>query len=364
MGKNVVICCDGTANQFTKDNTNVIKLYSALIDDPGRQAIFYHPGVGTREAPGALTTWGRKATLLLGKAIGYGLESDIAAVYAFVMNNYRAADNDRLFFFGFSRGAYTVRAVASLLRAFGVLRAGHETSIPYAIRLMNSIGQEAPGDFEAFHVVDRFRATFSVDEAKTYFIGAWDTVSSVGWIGNPLHIPYSANNPDIAIGRHAVAIDERRSFFRQNLWWPDGDSDKAGPKDLKQVWFAGGHSDVGGGYAEEESGLSKIALRWMFKEAEAKGLLVDGARRDAVMAAGQGPDANGPMHDELTGQLGWHLVEYVPKRHYDRETGKTAFRANYGQPRHLPRGALIHESALKRDNYTFPKPEDYQVETD
>jgi len=364
MGKNVVICCDGTANQFTKDNTNVIKLYSALIDDPGRQAVFYHPGVGTREAPGALTTWGRKATIALGKAFGYGLESDIAAVYAFVMNNYHAADNDRLFFFGFSRGAYTVRAVASLLRAFGVLRAGHETSIPYAIRLMNSIGQEAAGSLEAFRVIDRFRATFSVGDAKPYFIGAWDTVSSVGWISNPLHIPYSANNPDIAIGRHAVSIDERRSFFRQNLWWPSGGPGKAGPKDLKQVWFAGGHCDVGGGYPEEESGLSKIALRWMFKEAEAKGLLIDGARRDAVIAAGQGPDANGPMHDELTGQLGWHLVEYVPKRHYDRETGKTEFRANYGRPRHLPRGALIHESAFQRDNYTVPKPEDYKVETD
>jgi uncharacterized protein (DUF2235 family) len=364
MGKNVVICCDGTANQFTKDNTNVIKLYSALIDDPGRQTIFYHPGVGTWEAPGALTTWGREVTIALGKAFGYGLESDIAAVYAFVMNNYRAADNDKLFFFGFSRGAYTVRAVASLLHAFGVLRPAHETSIPYAIRLMNSIGQGTKGSLDAFCVIDRFRATFSVDAAKTYFIGAWDTVSSVGWISNPLHIPYSASNPDIAIARHAVSIDERRSFFRQNLWWPSGGPGKAGPQDLKQVWFAGAHCDIGGGYAEEESGLSKIALRWMFKEAEAKGLLVDAGRRDAVIAAGQGPDANGPMHDELIGQLGWHIVEYVPKRHYDRETGKTEFRANRGQPRHLPRGALIHESAFKRANYTVPKPEDYKVETD
>jgi len=364
MGKNVVICCDGTANQFTKNNTNVIKLYSALIDDPDRQAIFYHPGLGTWEAPGALTTWGRRISIALGKALGYGLESDIAAVYTFVMNNYRAADNDRLFFFGFSRGAYTVRAVASLLHAFGVLRAGHETSVPYAIRLMNSIGQEGAGSLEIFRVVDRFRATFSASDAKPYFIGAWDTVSSVGWISNPLHIPYSANNPDIEIGRHAVSIDERRSFFRQNLWWPGSDTGKAGPKDLKQVWFAGGHCDVGGGYAEEESGLSKIALRWMFKEAEAKGLLVDARRRDAVMAAGQGPDANGRMHDELIGQFGWQLVEYVPKRHYDRATGKTDFRANRGQARRLPRGALIHESAFRRDNYTVPKPEGYQIEAD
>jgi uncharacterized protein (DUF2235 family) len=72
-------------------------------------------------------------------------------------------------------------------------------------------------------------------------------VSSVGWIENPLSLPYSADNGDIAIGRHAVAIDERRAFFRTNLWRPRPDG---GPKDLKQVWFPGVHCDVGGGYPE------------------------------------------------------------------------------------------------------------------
>ena len=90
-----------------------------------------------------------------------------------------------------------------------------------------------------------------------------------------MKLPYSANNPDIAIGRHAVSIDERRAFFRTNLWRPDPPSADSGPKDLKQVWFPGVHCDVGGGYPEAESGLSKFALEWMVREAALVGLLID-----------------------------------------------------------------------------------------
>ena len=72
MGRNIVVCCDGTANQFDQNNTNVVKLYAVLVDDAARQLIFYHPGVGTMEAPGALTSWGQKATIFAGMAVGYG----------------------------------------------------------------------------------------------------------------------------------------------------------------------------------------------------------------------------------------------------------------------------------------------------
>lgn len=354
MGRNVVVCCDGTANEFAENNTNVVRLYSALIDDPQRQVIFYHPGVGTMEAPGALTTLGRKATVAAGSAFGYGLQNDIAAAYAFVMNSFKESEGDRLFLFGFSRGAYTVRAVASLLHACGVLRAGHETSILYAIRLLNSIRQDRP------HIVDKFKSTFSCSECKPYFVGVWDTVSSVGWINNPLHVPYSANNPDIAIGRHAISIDERRAFYRPNRWIPADPPKPAGPKDLKQVWFAGAHCDVGGGYPEAEGGLSKIALKWMIKEAEAKGLLVDPARRDEVIAAGQGPDPNAMMHDEMKARPAWWVAEYVPKRRYDFQTGEKTWHINRGHARRLPPGALIHESVFARADYKPPLPADFQ----
>src|SRR5262249_8104846 len=113
-----------------------------------------------------------------------------------------------------------------------------------------------------------------------YFVGVWDTVSSVGWIENPLHLPYTSNNPDIQIGRHAIAIDERRAFFRTNLWHP---TPTGGPKDLKQVWFPGVHCDVGGGYPELESGLSKIALEWLLKEAIGAGLITDPTRVNLIL---------------------------------------------------------------------------------
>src|SRR5215470_18627889 len=88
----------------------------------------------------------------------------------------------------------------------------------------------------------------------------------------PLRLPYTANNPDIQIGRHAIAIDERRAFFRPNLWRPTA---TGGPRDVKQVWFPGVHGDVGGGYPETESSLSKVPLEWMLREAASAGLLTD-----------------------------------------------------------------------------------------
>jgi uncharacterized protein (DUF2235 family) len=362
MGRNIVVCCDGTANQFAQNNTNVIKLYSALVDDPERQLLFYHPGVGTMAAPGALTSCSQKATILAGIAVGYGLESDIAAAYTFIMDFYKADQGDRLFLFGFSRGAYTVRAVASLLHCCGILRPGNETSIPYAIRIMNGIGTPSRNTPERFRLVERFRETFAHALCKPHFVGVWDTVSSVGWINHPLKIPYTANNPDIEIGRHAVALDERRGFYRQNLWRPSPETTRAGPKDLKQVWFLGAHGDVGGGYPESQSGLSKIALAWMFREAEAAGLLVDATRRQSVLAVGQGPDPNARLHDELATHLFWRLVEYIPKPHYDYATGTRSLRANEGRLRWVPPGSLIHTSVFERRGYTRELPPDYRIE--
>lgn len=103
MAKNIVICCDGTANEFAENNTNVWKIYSTLIDEPGLQVTYYHPGLGTMEPAGALTTVSRKTTKLLGMAMGYGLADDIRDAYVFLMKNYEP--EDRVFFFGFSRGA-------------------------------------------------------------------------------------------------------------------------------------------------------------------------------------------------------------------------------------------------------------------
>src|SRR4051812_43266759 len=118
MPKNIVICCDGTANEFAKDSTNVVKLCSVLIHSD-TQVTYYHPGLGTMEPAGALSPWSRRFRRLLGKAIGEGLENDIRDAYVFLMSTY--IPGDRVFLFGFSRGAYTVRAIAALLKAYGLI---------------------------------------------------------------------------------------------------------------------------------------------------------------------------------------------------------------------------------------------------
>ncbi len=365
MSKNVVVCCDGTANEFAEDRTNVVKLYATLLHDPGRQVVYYHPGIGTMEHPAALTNVARKLTKLLGLAFGYGLENDIRDLYTFLMRNYQPGDN--LYLFGFSRGAYTVRAVASLLYMYGLIREGHEPLVPYAIRMLTAVNskQKPKNDAaeSAFALAGEFRATFCSVECKPYFVGVWDTVASVGWVENPLKLPFTVRNPDIKYARHAVAIDERRAFFRTNLWRPRNAAVSGGPENLKEVWFAGVHCDVGGGYPEKESGLSKYPLEWMIREAEAVGLLVDEQKVAEVLGLAKGgkhvaADANGCLHESLT--RAWYAAEFVPKRHYDYQSQKTRRRMNLFRRRTLPAGATIHESAYLRtkDRYNDKLPTD------
>src|SRR5450756_1181267 len=163
--KNIVLCCDGTANEFAQDRTNVIKLSYALQHSAGQQIVYYHPGLGTMEPAGALTPLARRVTRLLGMAIGYGLESDVRDAYVFLMDNFEPGD--RVFLFGFSRGAYTVRTLASLLHMYGLISSGNEPLVPYAIRMMTAIqrlnAQGPSGDDESnryFQMAKEFQDTF------------------------------------------------------------------------------------------------------------------------------------------------------------------------------------------------------------
>jgi len=367
MSRNIVVCCDGTANEFAKDNTNVVKLYSVLEHDPARQVAYYHPGLGTMEAAGALTPFARKVTKLLGMAIGYGLSSDIENAYVFLMRHFK--EGDHVFLFGFSRGAYTVRAVASLLHLYGLVRAGNESLVPYVIRMMMSI-QRATSERERtavmneyLHLAGDFRNAMACVQCRPWFVGVWDTVSSVGWIANPLKLPHVANNPSIQIGRHAIAIDERRAFFRNHLWRLPNDGTAQGPNDMKQVWFPGVHCDVGGGYAESESGLAKLALRWMLREAQAAGLRVDAAKARHILGEDGGPcakpDANAEPHESLKGA--WNLAEFLPKKHFDWQTRKEARRMNLYRRRTIPPHSQVHLAAKERgEEYCKRLPEDVE----
>jgi uncharacterized protein (DUF2235 family) len=348
MTRNIVVCCDGTGNQYGSANSNVVKLYWTLSAQDMKTA-YYHPGVGTMGARNALSAVGKWWTQVRGLAFGYGFSDNIADVYSFLMTEFKPTD--QVFIFGFSRGSYTARALCGLLHMCGLLTPGNEALIPYAIRLYKS------NDPLKFQTAAGFKRTFSIP-CTPRFLGLWDTVSSVGWIIDPIHtkggrLPYTAALPNIPVVRHAVSIDERRAFFRQNLV-----HDPMPPaQDLKQVWFAGVHSDVGGSYAEAESGLSKVALRWMLCEAQSAGLVLDPQKVIDVLGGGVPyvpPDPKDQLHKSLRGF--WWLGEFWPKLFFRPVSvpGQAAPRwrrgitVNLGRARLIPEDAHIHQSVFDR----------------
>lgn len=360
--RNLVVCCDGTNNEFGENNTNVIRLLSAAVRHPDRQLLFYDPGVGTFPAPGALTPLAKRVTRLLGSAAGYGLTRNVGLCYDFLMQHYRPGD--RIFLFGFSRGAYTARVLAALLHVCGLLRTRNANLATYAMQMFcaeavrakkrNDDAEARSGKWQPLRlpVCEHFREVFSTTP-PVHFLGVWDTVSSVGSIYNPFKLPYTRWNPSVRTVRHAISIDERRKFFRTNLW-----SRSVQATDVRQVWFAGVHADVGGGYPEPQAGLSKIALAWLLDEAAEAGLAIDARRRTELLPA-SGTDAGeaaadplAPMHDELRKPL-WKLAQWIPRRYWRRHPGTHRFVERWRlSPRALPRfiddGAMVHSSVFER----------------
>ncbi len=342
MPKNIVVCCDGTGNQFDTQKSNVVKLYKTLVCN-APQVAYYHPGVGTMGARNALTQIGKWWTRVIGLAFGYGISDNLADAYQFLMREFEPGD--RLYVFGFSRGAYTARALCGMLHIVGLLTEGNEGLIPYAIRMI----KRKKIDFE---VAKDFKNTFSRD-CKTYFVGVWDTVSSLGWVYDPVRFPFTraTKNPDFQIIRHAVSIDERRAFFRQNLFGEPHDPQQ----DVEEVWFAGVHSDVGGSYPESESQLSKITLQWMLCEAELAGLLVD-PQRKADLLGGKPPyvppdPTTKNQHESL--RRFWWIAELWPKLVDVRTAGGSwhkRLHMNLGRRRWISTDSFVHESVQQRLN--------------
>lgn len=316
MTKNLVICCDGTGNQFEVDQTNVLKLHSALvIDSEHGQVAYYAPGVGTFSPKMALTRPGAAFSKLLGLSLGYGYRQTIANAYRFLMNHYEPGD--RIFLFGFSRGAYAIRIIAAMIHGVGILCRGNHQLIPYALAEL----ELRKGRQLDFQRLGRFRKQFSrrLPEKPDVFLGAWDTVSSISWAYDYLAYAFTASNPSLRVVRHAVAIDESRAFFAQNLFRHGpkirDTGERALEQDIKEVWFAGCHSDVGGGYPESESGLSKLALEWMLVEArDVGGLILDETRVASLLSGGEAIGPEGTRHHSLRGA--WHLAEWFPKQTY------------------------------------------------
>ncbi|KAG8726978.1 hypothetical protein FRC11_014111, partial [Ceratobasidium sp. 423] len=347
--RTLVLCFDGTSNHFSNQNTNVVKFFELLKkDDPERQMVYYQTGVGTYTSQ----AWANPITQSVAKnadlAVAWYLYQHVIDGYKFLMETYR--DGDQIYIFGFSRGAYTARALAGMLHCVGLLPRHNIEHVPFAYQIYASQTPETiskladarapntpnagtpseealtedlkPEDIQPDTVIPddvapsnaqlvgnppdvtppnnpRKRA---IPEIKCYgglgrggnsaakdtdpeaykqtfctsimidFVGVWDTVGSVGAI-IPRTLQYIDHNPSIRIFRHALALDEHRANFVPSLW----DHARTVPgQDVREVWFRGQHTDVGGGApaptatrAQDDpkfTALSNISLRWMVQQ--------------------------------------------------------------------------------------------------
>lgn len=348
--RNIVICCDGTGNEFGDTNSNVVKFYTTLEIDAAQSA-YYHPGLGTMGDPNQQHRLGRAWSRIKGLVFGAGFKANVLDAYRYLMETY--SDGDQVYLIGFSRGAYTVRALAGLLDGYGLLCRGNEGHLPYAWRLY--VNQHDVRTRNAINPgVDSaaaFKETFSHKDFKLHFVGVWDTVSSVGWVYTPLRLFNVAQNKTIVTGRQALSIDERRCFFQDNLW-----GDSLPGQDVKQVWFAGVHSDVGGSYPQEESGLSNITLQWMMVQAHDAGIRLAPERVALVLGEPTTSypachplykkPSSSPVHKSLRGL--WPVLEVLPHIYYDKDRGEELHRIPLGAWREIPDGALVHSSVVQR----------------
>ena len=301
--KNIVVCCDGTGNEYGPHNTNVVGVFEAIVRD-GEQVGFYDPGVGTFSTLGRNA--GKWAGKVLGKGFGWGLQQNIGDAYEYLMNHYEAGD--RLYLFGFSRGAYTARALAGMLHKCGLLQRGSKNLLPYASEMYNARDNAA--------IAEGFKETFC-QPCKPYFVGVWDTVASLGYFFGKRFFDATLH-AETPYGYHALAIDEQRSKFLPSIWSEDNDVLE---QVVEQVWFPGVHSDVGGSYAER--GLSDGALKWLLGRAEAAGMRL---RPGWDANCRPDPTAGNAQHQSRT--RWWRLLPKVQ--------------------REIPEGAKIHQSVIDR----------------
>ena len=432
MPKNILIFSDGTGQSGgqtpDESRSNVYKLFRAARCgpenniDPSAQFAFYDPGLGSpADGGGYRFNSARRLYNFLSGATGLGITRNIIDCYGAIVRVWEPGD--RIYLFGFSRGAYTVRCVGGVLGLCGVPTRMKDGSAlkrdqpsanaiaEEAVKRVYQFGSSIKGDPKKPQRLARaaaFRTAYACDmdgasNAVPYFIGVWDTVAALGmglaalsitalalfaacvaivrfgalglldWpqsaalvlagvaigyvilsirYGQPMSVAryrmafYNTKlNPAVAFARHAISIDENRLDFRQAAWDEDGSEKVArhvgGPERFKQVYFAGVHSDIGGGYGEPEARLSDIALQWMLEEVKAlpAPIIVD----DRYLHLS--PLAAGPQHDErrsfVAGWPNWFV----------RLAGLVVARERLGWSegfREAPHDALLHPSVIER----------------
>ena len=293
MSKNIIVLSDGTGQEGGKGHdTNVYKLMRMLEDRTERQIVFYDRGVGT------------DTHKVLGNLAGTGFTKNLLECYQFIYENYKA--NDKIYLFGFSRGAATVRSLANFIHFFGILPKSRPELIKQAYNLYKMGREERKTEdleeksFLEEHLAETIVAKSltkvlshrkSLNEkaekfvhehpnqwASIEFLGVWDTVPALGVPGAVIDtfvnfIPSWKHryhdftlHPSVKNAYHAISIDDNRKWFQPTIW----NSYNKKYQNVEQVWFSGSHTDVGGGF--QDPGLSDITLEWMLEKAIAHGV--------------------------------------------------------------------------------------------
>ncbi|KAF8625941.1 hypothetical protein AX17_006667 [Amanita inopinata Kibby_2008] len=327
--RTLVLCFDGTGDQFDSDNSNIVELVTALKkDDASKQMVYYQAGIGTYAIPQIVTPLMSAIDKKIDDALAWHLDAHVMGGYEFLMQNY--LNGDRICLFGFSRGAYVARALAGMIHKIGLLPPGNHQQVPFAYKMYTRT------DAKGWSQSNAFKKAFSMD-VDIEFVGVWDTVSSVGVIAR--HLPFATSNTSIRAFRHAVSLDERRAKYKANLWnrpsekelnYSNFDADNpmnnfnstedsskriqdeevgylkdpAWPTDVKEVWFSGCHCDIGGGAVSNETiiNLARIPLRWMIRECfrRKSGILF---MKEGLQKLGLNPDVLWPTVQERPAAL-------------------------------------------------------------
>ncbi|MEM6474606.1 MAG: DUF2235 domain-containing protein [Pseudomonadota bacterium] len=371
MSKNIVLLLDGTSNQISENRTNILRLHQVLTKD-ARQLVYYDPGVGTFGGDGSWFRAGSKTKEVWGLATGMGLDRNVKEAYRFLVENYRSntcnedGKRDRIIIFGFSRGAYTARVLAGFIHAIGLMDRQNLNLLDYAYRAYKGVDEKDDHDAESFKEVRLFGRTLGTDRPPIRLLGLFDTVASLierGRSGVRLKShAFTTRNWSVESVLHAVAIDERRTMFQPQLWERDqeywGNSfNKAAAKsqDVKEVWFAGSHGDIGGGYPEQLSALAKVPLGWMIREAEKRGVRF---RTQSVNSIAYGskdnelvvPNPLAPANNSLT--LSWRPIELLPRRRVknSKRFSLLGLQIPLGERRYIAPGSYVHRSVVTRED--------------
>ncbi len=339
-GKNIVLCFDGTGDWAAADTTNVMKIYERL--DKNSQLVFYSGGVGTLGNAIALSPLRRFFLKLLDLAVATSLRERVLDGYTFLVQNYQAGD--RIYLFGFSRGAFTARVLASLIHNFGLLEVRNQNLIPYLWQTISEFTSIVEFKKQAATIKEQFSR---LNPPGIEFMGLFDTVSSVGIFERFKVYPYTNKNSSVVHARHAVSLDEQRNAFPELLFVCDGN-------DISEVWFPGVHRDIGGG-DNKELGWPNETLGWIVGEASSHGLAIQSQPEppserkihlpgfDIYAFVGLYPMKmfDYALHDLKRANWSYSsIIDRLSKRSPTRDSGFRWFWPNFKHPRPLPKNAF------------------------